>query len=263
MLNVFPLFWFGLGFASIPMSLLLSSAVLQGGEPPVFLSAPALSICFPWMQLTYKIFKVQVFGDGKGESRFVSAPNVLWKIWQALQEIMPWMPNSHYHINCLCHDSLGMSKWQGTCCAPPQRATPAKGKRVRSSPSWQWKEVPSSEPAPQSSLAQSLVNWSARDSQQSCGKYSCKQNKTGLNSVLSAVHLQRSDCPIDCMSKQQKGKGVDGGSEDKSFKWAFSLPSSEAEWIRRNQSIAWESNLNRLESKSHVKSKQKFKRKFS
>lgn len=69
----------------------------------------------------------------------------------------------------------------------------------------------------------------ARDSQQSCGKYSCKQNKTGLNSVLSAGHLQRSDCPIDCMSKQQKGEGVDGGSEDKSFKWAFSLPSSEAE----------------------------------
>lgn len=139
------------------------------------------------------------------------------------------MPNSHYHINCLCHDSLGMSKWQGTFCAPPQRATPAKGKQLRSAPSWQWKEVLSSEPAPQSSLPQSLVNWSARDSQQSCGKYSCKQNKTGLNSVLSAGHLQGSDCPIDCMSKQQKGEGVDGGSEDKSFKWAFSLPSSEAE----------------------------------
>lgn len=218
-----------------------------------------MSVWSPSTQQVFKIFKVQVFGDGKGESRFVSAPNVLWNIWQALQEIMSWMPNSHYHINCLCHDSLGLSKWQRTCCAPPQRVTQAKRKWVWSSPSWQKKGAviqPRSTCLFTSVTVKLVWEWLETILWK---KYSRKQNKTGLNSVLSAGHLQRSDCPIDWMSKQQKGDRVDWGSEDKSFKWAFSLPSSEAQWVHCNQSIAGEGNLNREESKSHLKSKQNSK----
>lgn len=145
------------------------------------------------------------------------------------------------------------------CSSSESKSGQGKAKWVWSSPSCQWKKVPSSKSAPHPTLPQPLWNLSGREAWPSCGKYSCKQNKTGLSSVLSAGHLQRSDCPIDCMSKQQKGEGVDCWSEYKSFKWAFSLPSPEAEWIQCNQSMAWEANLKRLESKSHLKSKQNSK----
>lgn len=60
---------------------------------------------------------------GKKQSRILFALNVLWNMWQALQEITFWMPHSHYHINCLCHDSLGLSKCLGTCWASQESNT--------------------------------------------------------------------------------------------------------------------------------------------
>ena len=136
---------------------------------------------------------VQLRGDRKRQSRISLAPNVLWNMWQALQEITFWVPNSHYHINCVCRDSLGLSKCPRTWCGSWERE-PGRRKWVFSSPNSQLTGAVTRACLGFIFITRVTVNlvgkWlSEIFVSKNIWKYSCKQVKAGLNYIWSARHF--------------------------------------------------------------------------